>query len=221
MGLGASIRVHPALILTGAMPPGRARIWLRFTSAEIYRLVPLLNLYGVVYRNRYTPDAITTSCVVCARLSFPSRWEHLTELFGQSKSWLSTVFNDVILYLVARYREVLLWCPLLTYERLQLYEEAIYQVNGVPGVWGASSIAAVEVIVVLLAMKPSGGSTLAIKRPTDTTFRSLWLQMDSQSQSQDPRLALLMTRACINALVLKMLLELLWKAIRLSIYTGI
>jgi hypothetical protein len=74
---------------------------------------------------------------------------------------------------------------------------------------GASSIAPFEVIVVLLAMKPSGGSTLAIKMPTDTTFRSLWLQMGSQSQSQDPRLALLMTGACINALVLKMLLELL------------
>ena len=118
------------------MPPGRARIWLRFTPAEIYHLVPLLNLDGVVYRNRYTPGAITAFCVVCARLSFPSRWEHLTDLFGRSKSWLSTVFNDVILYLVARYREVLLWCPLLTYERLQLYEEAIYQVNGVPGVWG-------------------------------------------------------------------------------------
>jgi hypothetical protein len=100
------------------MPPGRARIWLRFTPAEIYRLVPLLNLVGVVYRNRYTPDAITAFCMVCACLSFPSRWEHLTDLFGQSKSWLSTVFNDVILYLVARYREVLLWCPLLTYERL-------------------------------------------------------------------------------------------------------
>jgi hypothetical protein len=118
------------------MPAGRARIWLRFTPEEIYQLVPLLNLEGVAFRHRYQADPVTAFYVVCARLSFPNRWEHLVDLFGRSKSWLSTVFNDVILYLMARYREVLLWNSQLTYERLQVYEEAIYQLNGVPRVWG-------------------------------------------------------------------------------------
>ena len=85
----------------------------------------------------------------------------------------------------------------------------------------ASSTAPFEVIAVPLATKPSGGSTLAIKRPTDTTSRSSWLQMGSQSQLQDPGLALPTTGACINAPALRMPSELSWKAMRLSIYIGI
>jgi hypothetical protein len=68
------------------MPPGRARIWLRYTPEEIWRLVPLLNLDGVVFRYRYQADPVTAFCVVSARLSFPNRWEHLVDLFGKSKS---------------------------------------------------------------------------------------------------------------------------------------
>jgi hypothetical protein len=90
------------------MPPGRARIFLRFTPEEIRRLVPLLGLDMVPYRNRYNADPETAFCVVAARLSFPNRWEHLVDLFGRSKSWLSTVFNDVILFLVACFGPVLL-----------------------------------------------------------------------------------------------------------------
>jgi hypothetical protein len=96
------------------MPPGRARIYLRFKPEEIYRLVPLLGLEGVPFRSRYTADPMTAFCVVAARLSFPGRWEPLCDLFGRSKSWLSTVFNDVILFLVARFGPLLLWHPQLT-----------------------------------------------------------------------------------------------------------
>ena len=118
------------------MPPGRARIWLRFTPEEIWRLVPLLRLYEVEYRNRYQPDAETALCVVAARLSFPSRWEHLCDLFGRSKSWLSTVFNDTILFLVARFAPLLLWHPQLTYSRLKAFSDAIYEAGGADGIWG-------------------------------------------------------------------------------------
>jgi hypothetical protein len=118
------------------MPPGRARIWLRFTPEEIRQLVPLLNLEGVPFRNRYNVDSETAFCVVAARLSFPNRWEHLCDLFGRSKSWLSTVFNDVILFLAARFGLVLWWHPQLTYEWLEVFSEAVYRVRGAKGVWG-------------------------------------------------------------------------------------
>lgn len=42
----------------------------------------------------------------------------------------------MILYLLARRREVLTWSSQLTYERLRVYEEAIYQVNRIHGIWG-------------------------------------------------------------------------------------
>jgi hypothetical protein len=108
------------------MPPSRARIWLRFTLEEIRQLVPLLNLEGVPFRRRCKADPETAFCMVCARLSFPNRWEHLVDLFGRSKSWLSTIFNDVVLYLMARYRELIMWHPMLTYERLQAYSEVVH-----------------------------------------------------------------------------------------------
>jgi hypothetical protein len=118
------------------MPPGRACLWLQFTPEEIHRLVPLLNLEDIPFCNRYNPDPVTAFCMVCARLTYPNRWEPLVDLFGRSKSWLSTVFNDTVLYIVGRYREVLLWCPQLTYERLQLYKATIHCINGVRRVWG-------------------------------------------------------------------------------------
>ena len=55
------------------MPPGRARVWLRFTVPEIKRLAPLLHLEEIQYRNNYTCDSITALRVVCARLSYPGR----------------------------------------------------------------------------------------------------------------------------------------------------
>jgi hypothetical protein len=118
------------------MPPGRARIWLRFTPEEIRRLVPLLNLEGVPFRYRYKVDPETAFCVVAARLSFPNRWEHLVDLFGRSKAWLSTIFNDVILFLAARFSSVLLWHSQLTYSRLKVFADAIHRIGGADGVWG-------------------------------------------------------------------------------------
>ena len=55
------------------IPPGRARVWLRFTVPEIKRLAPLLHLEEIEYRHRVTCDPITALCVVCARLSYPGR----------------------------------------------------------------------------------------------------------------------------------------------------
>ena len=54
------------------MPPGRARIYLRFTVPEIQRLAPLLRLYAIEYRAGIKCDSTTALCVICVRLSYPS-----------------------------------------------------------------------------------------------------------------------------------------------------
>ena len=41
------------------MPPGRARIYLRFTVPEIQRLAPLLRLYTIEYRAGIKCDSTT------------------------------------------------------------------------------------------------------------------------------------------------------------------
>jgi hypothetical protein len=90
------------------MPSGHVCIWLWFTPEELFQLVPLLNLEDNPLCRRYQADSVTAFCVVCAWLIYSNRWELLVDLFERSKSWLSTVFNDTVLYLVARYCEVLL-----------------------------------------------------------------------------------------------------------------
>ena len=107
------------------MPPSRTRIQLRYTLKEIWQLVPLLNLEGVTFRYWYQANPVTAFCVAYARLSFPNRQEHLVDLFRRSKSQLSTIFNNVILYLLAQYYKVLLQNSQLTYKQLQVFEEAI------------------------------------------------------------------------------------------------
>lgn len=118
------------------MPPGKARFWLRFTPGQIRQLVPLLGLDGVPYRRRYKADGELALCIVAARLSFPGRWCHLSDLFGRSSSWLSTVFNDTVLFLAARFGPLLWWHPQLTYSRLLVFAEAVNNLCGVDGIWG-------------------------------------------------------------------------------------
>jgi hypothetical protein len=118
------------------IPPGGAHIFLRFIPEEICHLVPLLGLNGVTYRNRYIPDAETAFCVIAAHLSFPNRWEHLCDLFGKSKSWLSTVFDDIILFLALRFGLLLWWYPQLTYNWMVAFSKAVHDAGSVEGVWG-------------------------------------------------------------------------------------
>lgn len=97
------------------MPPGRARRLLRFTVDGVRHLVPLLHLHGVPFRHRISPDPETALAVVLARLSFPGRWDALSDIFGRSPSWLSTVFNDTVVFLASEFGPLLRWHSQLTY----------------------------------------------------------------------------------------------------------
>jgi hypothetical protein len=46
------------------MSPSRARVWLRFLPEEISRLVPLLRIDEVPWRERINPDPEMALCVV-------------------------------------------------------------------------------------------------------------------------------------------------------------
>jgi len=118
------------------MPPGRAWFWLWFTPEQIRQLVPLLRLNDVAFRRRYITDAEQSLYILAARLSYPSRWHYLSNLFGRSSSWLSTIFNDIVLFLAARFGLLLWWHPQLTYSYLQVFAKAVEDLYGVEDVWG-------------------------------------------------------------------------------------
>jgi hypothetical protein len=83
--------------------------YLRFSGSEIREILPYLRLDLVPWRNRYKPSLETAFCLVLYKLSWPHRLKDALQLFGRSQAWQSSVFNDVLIYLVRRYRDMLYW----------------------------------------------------------------------------------------------------------------
>src|SRR5438045_8124883 len=101
------------------MPPGIVREVFGFDKEEIHRLVPLLRLWEVPWHRGLKPSDEKALCVILARLSSPGYWWPMTILFGRSRPWLSMVFNDIAIFLVAWFGQLLRWHPSLTYERME------------------------------------------------------------------------------------------------------
>ena len=90
-----------------ALPQGNAVRLFRFTEQELLELLPLLHFEEAHWRTALAPTPEAALCLVCARLAYPSRWLSLCNVFGRSEAWLSTVFNDAVLFLAARFGPLL------------------------------------------------------------------------------------------------------------------
>jgi len=111
----------------------------RFSKQEIRQILPFLNLDSVLWTNQYQPSSELALCLVLTRLSFPQRLFQLSDLFGRSEPYLSSVYNDTIDHLCRRYRAMLRWHPSLQYQCLRQYAQAIKRVKGWSGggtIWG-------------------------------------------------------------------------------------
>lgn len=97
----------------------------RFSKKEIQQLVPLLHLEEICWSAYCHPSAETALCVLLCRLAYPGRLAVLVDRFGRSPTWCSYVFNDVAIHLWKTFRNLLEWHPLLNYERMALYAEAV------------------------------------------------------------------------------------------------
>ena len=75
-------------------------------------------------------------CIVLARFSFPLRWRDLCRHFGRSVPYCKKIFNHVVEYLVARYRELMYWYPTVNLERVREYSRIIEQESEIPQIWG-------------------------------------------------------------------------------------
>jgi hypothetical protein len=65
-------------------------------------------------------------CLLLIRLAWSERLFILTHFFHKSESFLSSIFNDVILYLYKRYRDIIQWHSMLNnYRRLRRYAKTI------------------------------------------------------------------------------------------------
>jgi hypothetical protein len=83
--------------------------YLRFSGSQIREILPFLRLDLVPWRNRYKPTPEAAFCLLLYKLSWPHRLKDSINLFGRSLSWQSSVYNDILLYLTRRYRDMLYW----------------------------------------------------------------------------------------------------------------
>ena len=110
---------------------------MRFTPDETRAFLPLLRLDRLRFRARVRATPEQAIGVVLVRLSYPTRYWQMMETFGHSRTWISIVFNDTIIYLYRRYRRILEWDEdRLTFEQLSKYARAIFDKGGSKCIWG-------------------------------------------------------------------------------------
>jgi hypothetical protein len=102
------------------------RRFTRFSKNEIRTLSNYFELDKIQWRHKYKSHSDTAMCLLFIRLAWSKRLFILTHFFHKSESFLSSIFNDVILYLYERYRDIIQWHSMINnYKRLRRYAKAI------------------------------------------------------------------------------------------------
>ena len=108
-----------------------------FTKDEVRRIIPFCAFDTLTLRYRLRATYEEMLCVVLYKLAFPVRLATICDVFGRSCTWISVVFNDVVLHLYNRWQARLHWNPdWLTYERIRGFAEAINRQEGGDIYWG-------------------------------------------------------------------------------------
>jgi hypothetical protein len=101
--------------------------FLRFSRQQIKEILPFLRLDLCTWRNRYNPTPEAAFCLLLYKLSWPHRLKDTTNVFGRSMAWQSSVYVDILRYLVRRYRNMLYWDRRrLTISTIQRFAACIY-----------------------------------------------------------------------------------------------
>ena len=95
--------------------------------AEIDHFLPLLSPKKIRFRNRVQLIFEETLVVVLIKLSYPNRYWQMIDCFGYSRTLLSIIFNDTIIYLYYYYQKKFTWDnKRLTYKKLLSYAMIIH-----------------------------------------------------------------------------------------------
>jgi hypothetical protein len=109
----------------------------RFSKGEIIYLTEVLQIGQIEWRNRYKPDPQVAFMVFLNRMAFPRLLRDMSDKFGRSPAWISSVFNDVAQHLAKTFEQVLEWRQCLnSYRKLQQFAKAVRSAGCGYGVWG-------------------------------------------------------------------------------------
>ena len=94
-------------------------------------ILPYLGLKTIHYCCRFIASPEIALAILCMRLSYLEKLKTMIHYFGYSRSRLSIVFNDVIMYLARRYKKMLHWDDKrLTFNKCLEYTKAIQAMGG-------------------------------------------------------------------------------------------
>jgi hypothetical protein len=97
-----------------------------FQAAELDQVLPLLQLHDVQWSYDYRLSPQKALCIFLGRLSWPLRLHDVMHWFGCSRSQLSTLFNDAVIFLFQRFRNKLFFDRRrLTQRRMEWFVRAI------------------------------------------------------------------------------------------------
>lgn len=109
----------------------------RFTKEEIRLIVPFLHLDRVPWKKRYSKTPEEALCIVLFHLSWPHREKDTGRLFYCSAPRISSIFNDVCLYIWRRFQQPLLFDEhRLNLAKLREFAAVVEEAGGGHRIWG-------------------------------------------------------------------------------------
>lgn len=78
---------------------------IRFIKNKMNEILPYLGLETICYYYRFIASSEVAFAVLYMQLSYPKKLKTMLHHFSYSRSWLSVVFNDVIMHLVRDYKK--------------------------------------------------------------------------------------------------------------------
>ncbi|PWW74667.1 hypothetical protein C7212DRAFT_209210, partial [Tuber magnatum] len=109
----------------------------RFKAQDIYLFLPYFDLSHIRFRNGYSCPPETALCLLLYRLSAPNQLKENMKIFQHSCSSISSIFNNVIEYLIEKYSKHIEWDNIrLSRKQILKYSDMIERKGVVKSVWG-------------------------------------------------------------------------------------
>ncbi|KAI6827985.1 hypothetical protein KC342_g9748 [Hortaea werneckii] len=108
---------------------------LKLERTEVERLLQVLDLEDIQWRNRIKPSAELALCVLLRRLAYPAKWTDYCEDFGRSPGYLSVVLTTLLNIFQHGMINRSDGTP-CSYQKLRQYAEAIKDAGAEGYIWG-------------------------------------------------------------------------------------
>ena len=99
---------------------------MRFIKSQIEFFIEYFDIASIEWTNRYNSNSKIAMCLLLWRFFWFNRLFELTRIFYRNEIWLFSVYIDVMLHLIDRYKNIIEWHFMFNdYNRFRVYSKAI------------------------------------------------------------------------------------------------